>query len=296
MKRLIIMMCLIFAAYPVNGNTSEKIQVFVSIIPQAYLAEKIGGNHVSVTSMTGAGADVHTFEPKPRQMTELSKAGIYFAIGVEFEHAMLGRLASVNPSLLVVHTDSGIQKIPMAEHEHHGHSDHKDSGDHKDHDGTDPHIWLSPKLAKIQAEAMFKALVSADPNHKAAYEANYAAFIKEADALDAELGNIFSNIGKNNKFMVFHPSWGYFAKDYGLEQIPVEIEGKEPKPAQLTELINHAKADGIRVIFVQPQFSPKNAEVISKSINGQVISVDPLAKDWADNLRQVAQKFKAALK
>jgi zinc transport system substrate-binding protein len=285
------MLSLFLAVYTPKAVAAEKIPVFVSIVPQMYFAEKIGGEYVSVMSMTGQGADVHTFEPKPKQMTDLAKAKIYFAIGVEFEHALLSKVASVNPKLMIVHTDQGISKIPMTAHHHDGKEAH-----HPEDEGSDPHIWLSPNLVKIQADAMFKALVSADPNHKAAYEANYAAFVKEIDTLDTELKAIFSTSGKNNKFMVFHPSWGYFAKDYGLEQIPVETEGKEPKPAELQELITHAKADNIRVVFAQPQYSSKNAEVIASAINGQVIMVDSLAKDWADNLRQAARKFKAVLK
>jgi len=288
---IVVILILLLSVYASNVSASEKIPVFVSIVPQMYFAEKIGGDYVRVMSMTAQGADVHTFEPKPRQMTDLAKAKVYFAIGVEFEHALLSKIASVNPKLMIIQTDHGIAKIPMKAHHHDGKEAH-----HHEDEGGDPHIWLSPNLVKIQADAIFKALVSADPNHKAAYEANYAAFVKEIDALDAELNAIFSKAGKNNKFMVFHPSWGYFAKEYGLEQIPVEIEGKEPKPAELQKLITHAKADNIRVVFAQPQYSSKNAEVIAKAINGQVIMVDSLAKDWADNLRQAAQKFKAALK
>lgn len=286
---IILILCLIFSEG--KAFASEKMSIFVSIVPQIYFAEKIGGDYVSVMSMTAQGADVHTFEPKPKQMTDLAKAKIYFAIGVEFEHALLSKIASVNPKLMIVKTDQGISKIPMKAHHH----EEKEAHNHEN-EGLDPHIWLSPKLVKVQAEAIFKALLSVDPDHKEAYEANYAAFMKELDALDAELTAIFSTAAKNNKFMVFHPSWGYFAKDYALEQIPVEIEGKEPKPAELRELIEHAKADGIRVIFAQPQYSSKSAEVIAKAIGGQVVIADSLAKDWADNLRQAAQKFKAALK
>jgi zinc transport system substrate-binding protein len=288
---IVVILILLLSLYVPNVFAAEKIPIFVSIVPQMYFAEKIGGDYVSVMSMTAQGADVHTFEPKPKQMTDLAKAKVYFAIGVEFEDALLGKIASVNHSLMIVHTEQGIAKIPMKAHHHEG----KETHHHGDERG-DPHVWLSPTLVKVQADAIFKALVSADPNHKAAYEANYAGFVKEIDALDTELKAIFSKAGKNNKFMVFHPSWGYFAKNYGLEQIPVEIEGKEPKPAELQELITHAKADDIRVVFAQPQYSSKNAEVIAKAINGQVIMVDSLSKDWADNLRQVAQKFKAALK
>jgi zinc transport system substrate-binding protein len=128
------------------------------------------------------------------------------------------------------------------------------------------------------------------------YEKNYNNFIKELEVLDAEIRGVFKGKGKGVEFMVFHPAWGYFAQAYGLKQIAIEIEGKEPKPAELQYLIQYAKERGIKIIFVQPQFSWQLAQAIAKSIDGQVVFVDPLAADWFKNLHQVAARFKAALK
>ena len=148
---------------------------------------------------------------------------------------------------------------------------------------------------KIQARNILRALQEVDPAHKAVYERNFEAFEKEIEALDQELRKIFA--GKRGmKFMVFHPSWGYFARAYGLTQVPVELEGKEPKPGQLKALIELAKREGIKVIFVQPQFSARSAEIIAKAIGGQVVFADPLSPDWSNNLRDQAEKFKAALR
>jgi zinc transport system substrate-binding protein len=147
----------------------------------------------------------------------------------------------------------------------------------------------------IQTRAILSALQKVDPIHRFDYEANYKAFISEISKLDTELRNIFN--GKHGlQFMVFHPAWGYFADTYGLKQIPVEIEGKNPKPAQLKELIEYANQNDINVIFVQPQFSAKSAEVIARGISGQVVLADPLAEEWAVNLRKVARAIKAALR
>ena len=145
----------------------------------------------------------------------------------------------------------------------------------------------------MQARSILTALQAVDPGHGSAYEANYRAFILELVDLDAFLRTTFDPF-KGSSFMVFHPSWGTFAHTYGLNQVPIEIEGKNPKPAQLHELIEHARENRIKVVFVQPQFSTKNAGQISRAIGGRVVAVDPLSRDWATNLRRVAEEFKHA--
>ncbi len=286
---------------------AEKVTVFVSILPQKYFVQQIGKDLVDVQVMVQPGASPSIYEPKPRQLVTIAKTNVYFAIGVPFENIWLTKIASSNPKMRVVHTDHGIQKIAMADHHHFGEETyHPETGqrpegkhgqDENRHDSgiPDPHIWLSPPLVLIQARTISTALQEVDPDHRAVYEANYKDFISEILALNAELTSIFT--GKQGlQFMVFHPAWGYFAQTYGLKQIPVEIQGKNPKPAQLKELIKHAKKHNINVIFVQPQFSAKSAEVIARGIGGQVVFADPLAEDWALNLRNMARKIKAALR
>jgi zinc transport system substrate-binding protein len=283
----------------------NRLSVFVSIEPQKYFVSQLGKDLVDVQVMVQSGASPHTYEPKPLQMAALSKAGIYFSIGVTFENAWLNKIASSNPHLLIVHTDEKIQKIPMSTHHHHHHDDDDDDTadspvedhdhDHQQNGILDPHIWLSPPLVKIQALNIFKALQQADPANSETYEANYKNFIAEIDLLHIELENTFSG-KEETPFMVFHPSWGYFAKTYGLKQVPIEVEGKDPKPAQLMEVIEFAKEHKIKVIFVQPQFSTRSAQMVAKEIGGQVVSVDPLALNWAENLRQVGSIFEDILK
>jgi zinc transport system substrate-binding protein len=273
------------------AQAGKKLAVFVSIPPQKYFLQQIGKQRVDVQVMVQPGVSPATYEPKPRQMAAISGAHIYFAIGVPFEKTWLKKIAAANPDMQVVHTDHGIPKIPMA-------ANHTESERHreKDHHGAlDPHIWLSPTLVMTQARTILNALVEIDPAHRSVYEVNYRAFVSKLVALDDELKNIFA--GKQGfQFMVFHPSWGYFARAYGLQQVPVEIEGKNPKPAQLKALIEHGKKKHINIIFVQPQFSSRSAGLVAKEIGGQVIFADPLAPDWSGNLREVAQKFKVALR
>jgi len=303
--------------YVFMGNVfaADKLPVFVSIVPQKYFVQQIGKDLVDAQVMVQPGASPATYEPKPQQMADLSKTKIYFAIGVPFEKAWLDKIAAANPNLRVVHTDHGIEKLAMTAHhdhddhekgEHHGEEKHGDEKgehrgeaehdkDHHDQAGLDPHTWLSPPLVKIQAQTILNALQEADPAHQSVYEANFKEFTAQIDQLDADLKKTFE--GKEGlQFMVFHPAWGYFAHAYGLKQVPIEIEGKDPKPAQLQKLIQHARESGVNVIFVQPQFSTQSAEVVAREIGGQVVFANPLAEDWMANLRQVADKFQAALK
>jgi len=277
---------------PVAG--AEGFLVFVSILPQKYFVEKIGRDLVNVSVMVPPGASAATYEPKPSQMRLLSKAKIYYAIGVPFERTWLKKIASSNPKMRVVHTDQGIEKRSLAIH----HEKKPSEGGQPDEEShkqglKDPHIWLSPPLVMVQARNILMALLDMDPTHQARYEANYEQFMMELMEIDAEIRGIF--LGKKGMtFMVFHPSWGYFADAYGLKQIPIEMEGKDPKPAQMKALIKIAKEEAIKVIFVQPQFSTKRAEIIAKAIEGRIIPADPLAEDWASNLRKQARQIMTA--
>ena len=269
---------------------AQRLQVTVSIAPQRYFVEKIGGEYVDVNVMVPPGADPHTYEPKPRQVVGLAKARIFFALGLPFENAWLDRFRAVNPEMLIIRTDEGIDKLlsshEEAEGDGHGHEE----------DRGDPHIWLSPRLVMKQADHIVRALEETDPPHAEAYRRNYTRFIGELNGLDLYLRSVFQGAEGQLRFLVFHPTWGYFARDYGLEQIPVESEGKEPKPAELVGIVDTAKRLNIKVVFVQPQFSVKSAQVIADAIGGKVVVADPLSQDWDSNLRKTAQQFRAALR
>ncbi len=303
------------AAAPLCADT--KPTVFVSILPQKFFVQQISGDLVDVEVMVPPGASPHTYEPKPSQMRKMAEAGAFFTIGIALEEAWLERITKINPDMSVVHTEAGIEKMAMSgnhyheddgdhEEEHHEehHEDHKEGdtveAEEHGHDqhgegGLDPHIWLSPDLVKRQAEVIVTSLEHLDPEHAATYRANALRFVERIDELDAQLRSILE-AKKGMKFMVFHPSWGYFAESYGLEQVAVEIEGKSPKPAHLKELIELARREKISVIFAQPQFSKKRAEVIAREIGAQVLLIDPLSEDWFANMRAVADKMAAAVR
>ena len=278
----------------------EPIPVFVSIPPQKYFVEKIGGSLAHVSVMVPPGANPHIYEPHPSQMTALSKSRIYFAIGVTFETVWLPKFAKLNPQMRVVHTDQGIDKMAMAAHHHEEEKGTKNKARKKHahgddaRDALDPHVWVSPPEVKIIARNILEGLLEIDPANHSPYKSNYDAFITEIEKVDQDLKEIFKD-KKGLKFMVYHPAWGYLARAYGLEQVPVEVEGKEPKPEQLKVLIEESRKQGIRVIFVQPQFSTKSAETLAKAIGGEVVFADNLREDWEKNLRVQAEKFKQAL-
>ena len=291
--KMFLLSVMVFVLLSTAGvGAAEPISVFVTIAPQKYFVQQIGKNLVDVQVLVEPGANPHTYEPKPRQMVALTKARLYFAIGIEFEAAKLKKITAMNPSLQVVHTDHGIRKIPITA-EIHRDADGHTGGEYHNHPGLDPHIWLSPPLVMIQARSILTALQSADPGHYSTYESNYRAFMVSLIDLDAQIRKIFTHC-KMSSFMVFHPAWGTFAHTYGLKQVPIEIEGKAPKPAQLKDLIEYAQTHQINVVFVQPQFSIKSANEIAKAIDGKVIAVDPMAQDWANNLHRVAEEFKHA--
>ncbi len=288
-----VVVALVCAGACEAARAAEKMAVFVSIVPQQYFLQQIGGDRLQIEVMVQPGASPATYEPRPRQMVALTRAKAYFAIGAPFERAWLDKIAAANPSMPIVHTDQGIEKLPMATHV----LDHpaQEANETHDHGYLDPHIWLSPRRVIIQAQTILAALKHIDPAHAHQYQADCDAFVNRLQALDAQLTTWFEN-KQGLEFMVFHPSWGYFAHDYGLVQVPVEIEGKSPKPAQLGQLIAHARARQIKIIFAQPQFSTKSVQQIAREIDGRVVFADPLALNWSDNLRSVADAFGAALK
>jgi zinc transport system substrate-binding protein len=161
-------------------------------------------------------------------------------------------------------------------------------------DGSDPHIWLSPSLVKKQAETIWHALVRFDPSGKEEYTSNFNGFIRDIDALQKKIAGLLAPF-KGKSIYVFHPSFGYFADEYGLRQVAVEIEGKAPKGQDLARFIKMAKKEKVRVVFVQPQFDQGTARKIAGAINGKVVPIDPLSKDYLINLEQMSKKISEAL-
>lgn len=282
---------IIVFAFCNTASAGDHLNVMVSIVPQKYFVEKITGDLVNTSVMVPPGFNPVIYEPKPQQMVELTKAEIYFAIGVPFEKIWLERFAAVNPKMMIIHTEDGIDKLPMTVNPPHNDGD-QDLGHH----GTkDPHIWLSPPLVQVQLRTILEAFLRIDPERKQDYTANYNRFTKDVSALDHRIRQLLARKGEGAQFMVYHPSWGYFAETYGLKQISVEIEGKEPKARDLQKLIQYAGEEKVEAVFVQPQFSSKSAQTIAKAIGCRVLYADPLAMNWSENLLKVAEEFTSSL-
>ncbi|MGQ9862687.1 MAG: metal ABC transporter solute-binding protein, Zn/Mn family [Thiobacillaceae bacterium] len=278
-------------------TAAEPLPVFVSILPQKQIVERIGGDAVKVDVLVLPGQSPATYDPTPQQMVNLAKAAAYFRIGAPFENTWVPKIQQAHPKLKIVDTRQGITLQPMGGHAHdHDHGARPQAATASKATVTlDPHIWTSPPLVKQQAATVRDALIALRPAERARFEAGYARYAAELDALDADLRRVLSGKAKR-RFMVFHPAWGYLASTYGLEQIPIEIEGKEPSPQALARIIDRAKAEGIRVIFVQKQFSRTAAEQVARAIGGEVVAIDPLAEDFVGNMREVAQALARALR
>jgi len=284
---------LLMLPLPAGHAGENQFNVFVSILPHAYLVERIGGGQVNVFVMVGPGQTAETYEPVPRQMVQLSKSRLYFQTGLPFEEVWLRRIQSLNPQLTLADLREGLTLLPMAGHAHE--AEESEAHEKKDEGLLDPHIWLCPIRVQIQARTVAKYLTGIDPGHADGYQKNLAGILTELQALHEEITQKLTGL-RSRKFIVYHPAWGYFADTYQLEQIPVEVEGKEPSAKQMAELIATAKANQIKVIFVQPQISRKTAETLAKEIGGRVVAIDPLAKDLVDNLRKAAQALAEALR
>lgn len=259
------------------GLAAEPLQVFVSVVPQRFLVERVGGDQVVARAMVAPGHSPATYEPQPRQVLALQDADLYLAVGVPFESAWLPRIRGAVPRLRIEDLRAGLDLPAGVPHRH---------GDHG-HEGPDPHLWTDPLLCMQMAARIRDLLAELRPAQAQIFADNYRRLAESLRTLDAELRDRLSGLS-TRAFLVFHPAWGYFARRYGLEQVAIEHEGKEPGARALAALIERARAAGIRAVFVQPQFSRRLAEQVAEAIGGQAIVADPLAPDCLTGLRRFA--------
>lgn len=277
---------------------NARLVVTVAIQPQAYFVERIAGDHADVEVLVGPGQSPHSYEPTPKQMSHLAESRLYFKIGLPFEEKLLAKVEQTSKHLRIVDTREGIQLRKMEEWEtesedphadEHGHSEHHE-GEHVG--DLDPHFWLSPRLAKVQARTINRELCKLDPPHAAEFERNLEALEADLDAADKRIAELLTPL-RGQQFFVFHPAFGYFADAYGLKQVAVETGGKQPGAKQLSQLIEKARASNVRLIFVQRQFPTGSADAIAQAIGGVVVPIDDLAKDYVANLDDIARKIAA---
>ena len=267
-----------------KGSREGERVLTVTIEPQRYFLDRIVGNAFTINTLVPVGTSPETYEPAPSVMVNMGKSEIYFMVGdLGFERAWSQRLAENNPEVLIVNCSDGVERMEGHEHHH----DEGDAHHHHHHDGMDPHVWSSPKAVKLFTRNMLEAVVNADPGNEEIYRENYRQLLGAIERTDSTIQTLLDN-AKGRSFIIYHPALGYFARDYGLSQLSIEFEGKNPSPSQIKELVDIARAEKVNTIFVQMGFDKKNAEVIAQEINGEIFVIDPLAYEWDEELIRIA--------
>lgn len=284
MKRFILLFCLstiLFSGcFSGTKHPKDKI-VFVSILPLKYFADKIVGNRYRVEVTVPPGAGPETYSPTPKQMMSLGEASAYFSIGyLPFEQTLIENFKSTNPDLEVFATSKRIDLI-------------KDETSHQDHEhlqGVDPHIWSSPKTARLIAQNIFDGMIKIDPSGSDTYKKNLNNLLIEIGKVDSTVTSLTSK-ATSKKFIIFHPALGYFARDYGFEQLSIEFEGKVPSPKHLQKVIETSKSENIKFILIQKEFDKENADIIAKETGSKIIQIDPLDYNWPQQIISIARQL-----
>ncbi len=280
---LIFLSILVFSSCRNNpsGKNEERV-ITVTILPQQYVVSRIAGDKFRINVLIPEDANHETYEPTARQMMETANSTAYFKVGyLDVEKSWLRKLAETNPHMKIFDTSKGYKLMNGEAHVH---------GDHQHTNGIDPHTWLSVSGMRVQADNILKALTEIDQENAEFYKSNHARFTASLDSLDQEIRNILASSGTTS-FMIYHPSLGYFARDYNLQQIAIEQEGKEPSPAYMKELIDLAGEKKINTIFVSSQFNKQSAMTIAGQLNLRVEEFNPSSPDWSNNMKSIARKI-----
>jgi zinc transport system substrate-binding protein len=286
MKKLFIYFFLVVlvSCNPSAENNGKKM-ITVSIPPFKYFINEIGGEDFSVNVMVPAGSNPHIYEPVPEQISNLRKSVAYVSDGyLGFEMTWLDRFYETNHGMKKLSLGQNIDLIKPAEH-----------ADSEHIEGADPHYWVSPKCALLIAGSVKSLLIELNPGKRDKYELNYKSLVKTITDIDSKAAVLFAGY-KERSFMIFHPTLGYLARDYGLKEIAVENEGKEPTPSSLKELIDIGKAEKIKVIFIQREYDTKNARTIASEIGASLEIIDPLSENWAASVVQIIEALHRSFK
>jgi zinc transport system substrate-binding protein len=286
MKKIILFLviAIIFGACGSKKTQNDIAGKFitVSILPQKKFVEKIAGDDFKVNVLIPPGTSPAAYTLLPSQMEEISKSAIWFRIGyIGFEHSWQDKIAQANSKMKVVDLSEGLDLIAQVKEQH---------GDHFHLSGVDPHIWLSPVLVKEMAKRILDEVSKLNPEQSAKYKTNYLEFVKEIDQLNIEIANKLKPF-EGRKIIVFHPTLSYYARDYGLLQFSLESGGKEPTPQRMRELIDLAKRENIKVMYIQGELDREHARVFAEEVGGKIIQVRPLDPAWAENLMEMTNIF-----
>ena len=285
---------LLLAACGGKRQRAERM-IAVTIEPQRYFAERIAGEHFAIHCVVPAGQSPETYDPTPQQMVQIGQSEAYLRIGhIGFELAWMDAIAQNNPQLQIFDLSEGMPLLQGEEeeeqaHEHaHAHEVEAAEAHHHHHGGVDPHIWSSIHGARIVAQNTLTALQTLDPTHANDYAANYQQVVAVIDSTEAVINTLLKPLA-HRSFIIYHPALTYLAAEYEMQQLCIEMDGKEPSPAQLKALVETAQEHQTKVVFVQQEFDQKNAELIAKETGCQLTPINPLAYDWSREMIRIAK-------
>lgn len=283
MKKLIYILTLfICCACGHTPQQSEKPVITVTLEPLRYFTEAIAGDCFEVVSMVPKGSSPESYDPTPQQLVNLSKSQAYLRIGyIGFEQAWMKKLEANYPTMKVYDTSKGVELIREEGHHH---------GNHYHEGGVEPHIWNSTQNASVIADNIYAALCEMDADHQPEYKQRLDSLKQVIARTDADVRTLLANA--DSTFLIYHPALSYFARDYGLHQISIEEGGKEPSPATLKTLIETCRREGAQVIFVQQEFDQRNAQLIADELGIEIVPINPLSHDWAEEMLRVASALK----
>ena len=273
------------------GLEAQTFRVAVSILPQQFFVDRVSGGRVRALVLVGPGQNPHSYEPAPRQMAELGTASAWLTMGVDFEKGLAPKVKALYPRLRLVDTTEGVRFRTLEEHAHDGEENEGEGADHEA--GRDVHVWLGRDGAKAQARQVRDLLAAIDPGSSSLYSRNHDALVRDIDSVFDDLARSLAPL-RGKPVFVYHPAFGYFLDEFGLEQVAVEVGGKEPTQKSLAALVERARREGARTVFVQPQFSKSAARAVARAIGGVVVEIDDLAPDWLANLRRMGDALKSS--
>ncbi len=284
--RFCVLLVLIGSLFACVENKTDKQNVSVSILPQKFVIDYLTNEQLPVNVMIPKGSSPATYSPTPRQIQLLENSKVYIKIGhIGFEQSWTDRIMEIFPSIQIYDSSLGIELISEEDFHH---------GDHVHKGGIDPHIWTSPKTMKTVVENTKGILIKEFPELKEQIEENAYKLSNEIARLDSLYFNDMANLERKS-FYIYHPAYTYLARDYGIEQISIETEGKEPSVKWIQSIVEKAKKENIKAIFIQEEFDRKNAELIAKEINIDIVQVNPLAYNWLEEMEGTLNKFKETL-
>lgn len=290
MRPLLLLFSSLFLLASCSNGIDGARRLTVSIEPLRYFVESIAGPHFQVNTLVPAGASPETYELTPQQVVDISDSEAYFSVGtLGFEKARLDQLTANNPQLITINVSDSIALLTMdeaccAHHDHEGHVHHHHS------DGIDLHTWASTSSGRKIAQRVYQTLVQLDTLHAAEYAQRYDSLLTHIDSLDACIRTTLRDV-QHRTFLIYHPALGYFARDYGLRQVAVEQDGKEPSAERMQELIHQAQSEGIRVVFIQEEHSGRAAQRVAEAIGGRVVRCAPLSREWDKQLLHIATEL-----